>query len=783
MILKEDKEPLDVLIRRTEALLEYLSQKHPELNFTLQKTELELLYSNRLNHLTRFEKRKLFNNIKTVRRTIALKNPLLNFDEILFIKHDKQHRGEIHMVDQYLGFNQSKRGGIYVLENPFGDNPKVKSLLANSKVTKGKLKEKILENDGSFISLELDYSGNKIYFAYTEAEHNFVKEPNWTDLIDREKNASEHRRYGGVYDQYHWDNDRNFHIFSVNRDGSELTQLTDGKFNDIDPCILPNGRIVFISDRIGGNQRCGGRYCSTYTLHSMMADGTDIIPFSFHETNEWHPSVDNNGMIVYTRWDYVDRDSDIAHHIWHCYPDGRDPRSYHGNYPKIRESRPWMELSIRAIPNSRKYIAVSAPHHGQNYGSLVMIDIEKEDDGSMSQLKRITPEVKFPESELSAGIAERPSKRSRYKGEVYGQPWPLDENFYLAVYSPSQEKHGLYLVDSFGNKELLYQDTEIGLLDPIPLRARTRAPAIPVSTKQAKIDRTEEDELSMGTVTILNIYESQYDWPKGTKINELRIINLFPKPNPVLDVPRIGKADQALARGVLGTVPVEEDGSVHFKCPTGISIYFQALDEKGMMVQNMRSATYLHPGETLSCVGCHEHKQQTPQPYENGMPIALRREASVIEKELSGSWPLSFPRLLQETIDLKCLSCHNKSASAPSLQGDQFNHYGWSDAFQTLQSLGWSRDGGNGALPWINKRSYSLPGQEGARTTKLYKKLLKGHKGVSLTNEEMRRFTLWLDCNTQFYGAYLDIEKQSRGELVLPLLGQSPWGNSEDFIN
>ena len=82
----------------------------------------------------------------------------------------------------------------------------------------------------------------------------------------------------------------------------------------------------------------------------MMPDGSDIICLSYHETHEWHPSVDNDGMMVYTRWDYVDRDTNIAHHIWICFPDGRDPRSFHGNYPDRRESRPWMEMPSAPSP-------------------------------------------------------------------------------------------------------------------------------------------------------------------------------------------------------------------------------------------------------------------------------------------------------------------------------------------------------------------------------------------------------------------------------------------------
>jgi hypothetical protein len=98
-------------------------------------------------------------------------------------------------------------------------------------------------------------------------------------------------------------------------DGSNLVRLTDGNFDDFDPCWLPNGRIVFISTRRHGFGRCHGRPVPAYTMSSMKPDGSDLIPIDFHETNEWQPSVDNHGMIVYTRWDYVDRDHSAAHHM------------------------------------------------------------------------------------------------------------------------------------------------------------------------------------------------------------------------------------------------------------------------------------------------------------------------------------------------------------------------------------------------------------------------------------------------------------------------------------
>ena len=178
-------------------------------------------------------------------------------------------------------------------------------------------------------------------------------------------------------------------------------------------------------------------------------------------------------MIVYTRWDYVDRDSDIAHHLWTCYPDGRNPRALHGNYPLRRESRPWIELGIRTVPGSQKYIATTAAHHGHAFGSLVMIDLRVADEGAMSQPTRLTPEVPLPESEGKPAACM-----------VYGTPWPLGEDDYLCACDPQGKNHGIYWIDRFGDKELIYRDPQISSISPVPLRPRPCPPLLPERTVQ-----------------------------------------------------------------------------------------------------------------------------------------------------------------------------------------------------------------------------------------------------------------------------------------------------------
>jgi len=766
LLLDGDRDPLDVVLRRTGALLEDLAgmKRTPDLEKeTAEFAELLRARSSGPLRSRIAEQREtggpssdavvtLFDKATKLRRRIAFKNPLLDFDEILFVGHHKSRYN--HMCDQYYGFNSVPGGGLYVLSDAFGPNPSVRDVLAGSVVGRGRLKGRKLEG-GSFISADLSWDAKSVLFAYAECGKG---KP--------------------------WSPERSFHVFKVDVDGTNLVQLTDGPWNDFDPCFLPSGRIAFVSERRGGYLRCGGRPCPTYTVHGMMPDGSDIIPLSHHETHEWHPSVDNAGMLVYSRWDYVDRDSDIAHHLWLSYPDGRDPRSFHGNYPERREFRPWMELAIRAIPGSHKYVAVAAPHHGQNYGSLVLIDHRLEDDDGMSQVRRITPEVPMPESESAPGVPHRKGRHSP-RAEVYGTPWPLSEDYYLSVYDPRQKHYGIYLVDSFGNKELIYRDPRVPCLDPIPLRARPRPPVIPVKTTQAAADRGNGPERT-ATIAVMDVYDADFEWPKDSKIKELRIVQIFPKATPRVDVPRIGLADQALARGVVGTVPVEPDGSVYFEAPVGVPIYFQALDERGIAIQTMRSDTFVHRGEPLVCQGCPAPKRRALDASREKVPAALRRPPSKIKPEADGSYPLIYPRLVQGVLDRNCIPCHakNKNKKAPDLSGGPSGKHGWSKSFQVLSRYGWGRHGGNGALYSKNAGcSRSVAGKIGARASKLFGMLEKGHPSrasgssnksndnkLKLAPEDLRRITLWLDCNTCFYGAYRDTDKQLLGEVVMPKL-------------
>ncbi|MDR2168846.1 MAG: NPCBM/NEW2 domain-containing protein [Planctomycetaceae bacterium] len=776
--LPNDKNPVDVVLRRTKALLEYLKKlpNTPTLENETKKLE-QLETSHNKPNLTEENSIKLFAEIVALREKIALQNPLLDFSDILFIKRhynpEPEKQGN-HMVDQFFGFHAVSGGGLFVLENAFEPaKRKVKNLLENSAVQNEKrLKGKKLDTTWGYLAPALSFDATKILFAAAD--------------------TSEPRH------SYVWTENNCYHLFEVNTDGSNLVQLTDGHWNDIDPCYLPNGRIAFISERRGGFGRCHARPCPSYTLHSMLPDGNDIVTLSPHETNEWAPMVDQNGMIIYTRWDYVDRGFNQAHHPWITYPDGRDPRAIQGNYSEDERSRPHFETSFRQIPNSHKLIGTAQGHHTQYFGSIILLDPnvpdDEEDGDPMAPLRRITPEQPFPEVENRTHSPDAAN---------YGQPFPINEDFYLVVYDSfsgmnkgHDNNYGIYLLDSFGNKILLYRDPAISCQSPIALKPRAIPPIIPHKTlvglpPDAKNSVTEEKLPTTGVVGVINVHETNRPFPAGTKIKELRVVQILPKTTPNANVPWIGYGNETSARKVLGTVPVESDGSVRFELPVNIPVYFQVLDENGVAVQTMRSATYVKPGETLTCLGCHEGRQRStakPTVY----PTAFRKPVATITPEMTGSNPFNYPTLVQPILDKHCVSCHEKEADAgktfrlgrgkpvSNLTTHFFESYIKLRPYVFVYKGKYQKASPELMDPLPSRGdawnsftiSRTFPGQFGANASPLWKLLKKGHYNVSLTPEEYRNIALWLDNNADFYGAFelKTLEAQRNGQNVQPTL-------------
>jgi hypothetical protein len=779
LIWDSDRDALDVQLRRLQALLDHLKTMPGAPDLTEEEAMLKILQQQDSQTVlaktgATAARQKIYMDARALTRQVAMQNPLLDFDEIIFNTFEHQiTKNNIMNHDQDVGYSAAPGGGIGVITDYKSDSPSGRNLMAGVQIENGPYAGlDISTANGSFNSFDLSWDGTQIVFSWSRRGDN--PWDTWTP-----------------YESEFWVEDNTFHLFTFDVGGATCRQLTFGNRSDHSPCWLPNGRIAFMSERRNSTARCAAsRHQPTSAMYSIKADGSDLIRLSWHDTEEWDPSVNNDGMLVYTRWDYLDRDFHIAHNFWICYPDGRDPRAPHGNYPLPhttlegdrwedgRAWRPWGEYNIRAIPGSGKYIAIAGGHHNTGmYGTPIILDVSIPDDNMLSQITRITPGDCWINEACPANTWG--NRSSYYSGQGnqtcsgdthYGHPWALSEDFYMVT---ENQGNRLFLLDRFGNREVLYLGFEIPnvsgmrMVSPIPFRAREKPPVIPTATWQGERD---DPNVPRATISVMNVYESDFEWPENTKITALRILQHIPRPwsSPVTNQPRIGYSDSPTARVVLGTVPVEEDGSAYFEAPIEKLIYFQALDENGMAVQSMRSGTYVHPGEHLSCTGCHEDKWKVPQVP--AVPLAMQRSPSKIEPEAGGVEPVNFHRLARPVFDSKCKSCHQSQNQAPDFSYGSLEPY----AFY------FHGDGQCNHLSWLHGGSRTIAGKFGARWSRLYKEgyLDSSHYDVNLTDEELRRIIVWLDANSLEMPSFsLDAGVQSRarsGELVWPELDVDP---------
>jgi hypothetical protein len=691
--------------------------------------------------------------IHQLRRRLLLSDPLFKSTPLLFVKHVPSVMS--HQLTQAYGYCARPGGGLFVLEEPVAS-------MRTRNLTPASLPA------GNFMTPELSYDAQRVLFAYCP-----VKEaPGSWDFNEETKSLR-------------------YHLHELSLESGMARALTQGDTDNFSPVALPSGDVLFVSTRRGGFHRCGRGPCFVYTLSRMGPDGQNPHSISFHETHEWDPCLLNDGRVVYTRWDYVDRNAVHYQQLWSALPDGGNARIYFGN-------NTWNPTGIweaRAIPGSSRIMATAAPHHGMSAGSVILLDTSRGVDGP-EPLARLTPDARFPESESPLAFGPSPTaydfdtpvkqywqtplqepwmqktvpeEEKRWPGHCYKSPWPLSEDTFIVSYSYDQlvgepgpnipNMFGLYLADAFGNKELLYRDPAISSLWARPLASRPPPPDV----VSAGFNSNE----GTGTFFLRNVTESWPSLPENMPIARLRVIQVLLKTTPNADSPPVGAAFAAPGKQVLGTVPVESDGSAFFEVPARTPVLFQALDAQGRAVQSMRSLVYLQPGEHQSCVGCHENRME--QDSSTLPALAAGRAPSKITPGPEGSRPLSYPRLIQPILDRHCVECHDgKEPKRPVLTGEPEGAF--SKSYNALVSRvsfsAWNR-------PEQNYEPMTAPLRFGALGSHLLKLLGEGHGKVTLSSEELERFYTWMDANALFYGTF-DVNEQKK-----QLLGQTIQGPRE----
>ncbi|HEY3324524.1 MAG TPA: SUMF1/EgtB/PvdO family nonheme iron enzyme [Planctomycetota bacterium] len=530
--------------------------------------------------------------------------------------------------------------------------------------------------------------------------------------------------------------DGRFQVCEMKTDGSGFRQVTPGEHKDVDNydgCYLPDGRMIFCSTGCFHGVPCVGGGDAVGNLYRMETDGKTIRQLCFDQDHNWCPTLLNNGQVMYTRWEY----SDTAHYftriLFHMNPDGTGQVEYYGS----NSYWPNSIFYARPIPNHpTKLVAIISGHHGvPRMGELLVFDPAKgrhEDNGAVQRIP-------------GCGQPVEPIIRDTLVDGSWPKflhPWPLSDKYFLVAAQPTpQSMWGIYLVDTFDNMQLLCETPGYAMLEPIPLRPTVRPPVIP-----DKIDTTKKD----ATVYISDIYEGATQGvPRGT-IKKLRIYSPHYGYNGMGGHINIGIDGPWDVHRILGTVPVEEDGSAGFKVPANTPIAIQPLDADGSAVQLMRSWYTAMPGEVTACVGCHE--QQTTSPPRSKTYAALK-PAVEITPWYGPARGLSFKRDVQPVLDRYCVGCHDGKPGADGKTPPDF---------AVKDKPGWR----NFDAPYVALHPYvRRPGPESdyhvfvpmeyhSNTSELVQMLKKGHYNVKLDTEAWDRLVTWIDLNVPDHGTW-----------------------------
>ncbi len=541
--------------------------------------------------------------------------------------------------------------------------------------------------------------------------------------------------------------------------------------DDMHPCYLPDGGICFVSTRCERGILCDGPDILTTTaLHRIDGDGGNMTLLSQTPVSEEVPSVMNDGRIVYTRWEYVDKGGSAVKCLWAMRPDGTGSVEIFGNdhaFPSFYNGR--------AIPGHNNLLTcIGGPHMPMGVGTVLRLDINQP-IRTRAPMTYLSPEIDI-QSEWGYRHRVDGAWKEAKGGPLFDDPFPLSDKFFLVTFNRDKPVHDvsaydLYLLDEFGNRVCIYDDPKMSCWQPMPLRPRPRPPVLP---SMLPVQQPVESD-RWATVFMSDVYAGldaaslssygergrQEGIPRGA-VKYLRVMETVGRPwsaRRFWDGDDHGQQHSVIslwththAKVLHGVVPVEEDGSARFLVPTDKNIFFQALDEDFMEIQRMRTFVEFKPGENRSCVGCHEPRSWTPA----SRPTRAAHRPPI--KPLpqpgdTGPRPIHYPTDIQPILDKHCVRCHSgeKPKAKMDLSGELTDLF--SRSYESLINRGLLKTVGE-IKSKMGAVDDTPPYTWGSHASKLIAVLRKGHNDIELSEEEFVRLVTWVDANAPYYGSY-----------------------------
>ncbi len=537
---------------------------------------------------------------------------------------------------------------------------------------------------------KLDVKSGKITTLFEDKEGS-VRDP--AVHYDAQKILFSYRRGGTMQ----------FHLYEINVDGSGLRQLTDGIYDELEPTYLPDGGLAFVSSRSKRWVQCWLVHVAT--LYRSDGDGKNIQLLSANVEQDNTPSVLHDGRLLFTRWEYVDRSQVQFHHLWTCNPDGTNQTVFYGNMHPNN-----VFIDARPIPGSDRVVFVDSPGHGS-----------REHEGYLS-----TVTEKQGPDDKSANV-KIGNVRCR-------DPFAITKDCFL-VAGP----RCIQVVDGRGHVFPLVE-SDMDVHEPRPLIKRERERIV-----ASHIDRSK----AHGTLVLNNVYIGRnMEGIKQGEIKKLMVVETLPKPlnhgAGQHDFIPISHGGTFTLERILGTVPVEPDGSAHFELPANRPLFFIAVNEKNETIKRMHSFLSVMPGEVLSCIGCHEERVKTPQ-MQPTPTMAMKRPASRLEPIEGMPYMIDFPTHVQPILDKHCVTCHNpdRPEGRIMLTGDHGSVY--SQSYMTLTTTGYVSDGRNHV-------GNTAPRAVGDSASTLMTMLDGSHYEAKLLPEEVEMIRNWIHVGAPYPG-------------------------------
>ncbi len=632
--------------------------------------------------------------LQSLRSEAMFAHPELNFDKLLFLKTGKGGYGHTY-TDQ---FASSTKGNLCVL-SPVKPGGKVTELAPELA-------------GGRFDRFDLSFDAKKVVFGYKKPDDRYRIyevgiDPETGKMVPgslRQITSSE----GDPAVQAIAENTKQYNVRG---------------FDDMDPIYLPDGRFMFVSTRCAQSVFCAPG--TVTTLYSMDADGKNMRRISQGPINETAPSVMNDGRVIYTRWEYVDKGLGNGQALWAIRPDGS------GSDHIFKNNTVWPAgmSCARSIPGSPLVIAIGGSHHNTATGAVMLVDNRHTRIGE-EPMTCITPEIGY-------GCMDHAPVRFG----LCTDPYPLSEKFYLV------SKNGaLHVMDRWGNRALLYRDPEpdIQCAEPFPLRPRVKPVLVAAPTPSGDAKKKP------GTLFVQDVYQGMTGIERG-RVKYLRVMGVLSWPWNEEGMGWVGP--DVHRKRVYGIAKVHEDGSAHFEVPAEENVFFQALDENYMMLQHMPTFLNLMPGEQRSCIGCHEPRRTAPTVVA-ARPKALDYPPQPLAPLPGDTGPRAIHYLtdVQPVLDKRCLSCHSgdKAAAGLVLTGEPTES----------RNVSYENLFGKGLVSYMDSsygRAHYRPEPPltwGSHRSKLVARIRKDPCAAGITEAEFVRITTWNDANVPFYGTY-----------------------------